>query len=493
MVLLAPIVTSCASKNRALTGDIKKLASQTAVYGLGTLLPRMLNFLLVPIQTRIFPKEDYASISELYAYAAFLNIIFLFGMETAFFRYANKENGNQHSVFQAAQTLVVFVSGFLTILILAFTPTLASALRANPSAIIWLALTLFIDALVAIPFARMRLQQKSKAFAVLKITNVLLLIAPNLYLAYLKKSAAAMPGIEFIFIVNALANAVFLLYFFKDLIQWRPLLSKELTPKMLSYSYPLVITGLAGMTNEMFSRISLDNWLPPDFYEGKTAKYMQGVFAACYKFSVFMSIAVQAFRFAAEPFFFSKAADKNSPALFARVNHYFVVITTVILVSISLNLGWLKYFVDAESWQGLNMVPILLLGYLFLGIYYNMSVWFKITDRTHYGTLITAAGAIITIGANYWLIPLYGIMGSSVATALCYFSMTVACYLTGQRYFPVPYSIAKDTLILTIGFTLALAFQKFAGDGLAWIMIGALVSGGLVLVVGRWLRKSIVD
>ena len=474
-----------------MSGELKKLASDTALYGLGTMLPRMLNFFLVPIQTRAFPTEDYAAISELYGYVAFLNIIFLFGMETAFFRFSNKEGANPERVFRITQTVVLLISSIFTVIFLLASSSITSVLHVpNARVIIWLALTLWVDAMVAIPFAQLRLHKKAKQFAIFKIVNITLLIGLNLYfISYFGSSL----GIEFVFLANFVANAVYLVFFFKELLAWRPLLDRQLTPQIFTYSYPLVIMGIAGTTNEMFSRIALDNWLPKDFYAGQTPKQVQGVFAGCYKFSVFMSIAVQAFRFASEPFFFSKASDKNSPALFAKVNHYFVLFACVIMVGICLNLDWLKYFVDQEYWSGLAIVPVLLLGNIFLGIYFNMAVWFKVTDNTHYGTMFTLIGAAVTILANYFLIPIYGIIGSSIATVLCYFSMTVFCYFIGQRYYPVPYSIGRDFLLL-IGAVSLVYLNAIIDIPNVWISIGirGLVSLALAGIVFFVVRKSFV-
>jgi O-antigen/teichoic acid export membrane protein len=476
-----------------LSGEIKKLASETVLYGLGTILPRMLNFLLVPLQTRVFPKEDYASISELYGYAAFLNIIFLFGMETAFFRFSNKAGAQPERIFRITQTVVLGISGAFTLLFLFFNPTLSTTFHvSNPNVIIWLALTLLVDAMVAIPFAQLRQRKQTRAFAIFKIINVTLLVGLNLYFLVYSRNPA--PGIEFVFIANFVANAAYLLFFYKDLLSWRPLFDKTITPEILTYSYPLVITGLAGTTNEMFSRIALNDWLPKNFYPGKTPEYMQGVFAACYKFSVFMSITVQAFRFAAEPFFFSKASDKNSPVLFARVNHYFVLLACVIMVGICLNLDWLKYYVDPESWDGLAIVPILLLGYIFLGIYFNMSVWFKVMDRTYYGTIITIIGAIVTIGFNYLLIPQYGIIGSSIATVVCYFSMTMLCYFFGQRFYPIPYSIGKDFLLVAGACAIVYLNMKIEIPNImVSIGVRAIASIAIAITAFLMVRKNIAQ
>lgn len=212
----------------------------------------------------------------------------------------------------------------------------------------------------------------------------------------------------------------------------------------MQYSYPIMLMGLAGMTNEMFSRLTLEWWLPIGFYPGQSSEYALGVFGACYKFAVLMNLAIQAFRYAAEPFFFSNAQDKNSPLLFARVNHYFIIVCCFILLAVSINLDILKYFLKREGyWEGMYIVPVLLLAYLFVGIYYNLSVWFKLTDKTYFGTIFTVGGAIITILANYILIPMYGYMGSSWATLICYSCMMIACYYVGQRYYPIPYPTGK--------------------------------------------------
>ena len=445
-----------------LTTEIKKLASETALYGVGTILPRMLNFFLVALHTRVFKEEDYGGISELYGYVAFANIIFLFGMETAFFRFSNKEGMDRQRIFQLTQTVVLIISSVLSIIFLIFYQQIAQGFSlADKSIVIWIVLTMLVDAAVAIPFAQMRSQKKAVRFVSYKLVNIALLIGLNFYL--LLYAGYESPGIGLVFLANFLANAVYLIFFFKSLISWKPIFDRKVSPQIFSYSYPLVFTGLAGMTNEMFSRIAIDNWLPNDFYPGKSSKYVQGIFSACYRFSVFMSLVVQAFRFAAEPFFFSKASDKNSPALFAKVNNYFILIACTCMVGICLNMEWIQYFIGPKYREGLaeglSIVPVLLMGYIFLGIYYNISAWFKVTDRTHVGTIITVFGAAITIGLNYWLIPLYGIMGSACVTLICYACMAALCYIIGQRYYPMPYSIGKD--IMTLIITTAIVWANY--------------------------------
>lgn len=445
---------------------ISKLAGETALYGLGSIVPRLLNFLLFPLHTRVFNPEDYGVVSYLYVFVAFLNIVYTFGMETAYFRFATKEGHDPKHVFNIAQTTVTGISMAISGLMIAFAEPIALGLSMPGKAhyIIWLAIILFIDGVVALPFAKLRLEKRPLRFALAKIINVLILVGLNLYFFVIspwlisgevtfdiKRLFEATQsehryGIGYVFLANLTANAFYLLYFVKTLWNWRPAFDKAVFRVMLIYAYPVMVTGLAGMTNEMFSRWTLEWWLPDNFYKGKNSMYAIGVFSAAYKYAVIMSLTIQAFRFAAEPFFFSNAQEKNSRELFARVNHFFVIVTSFILLAVTINLDLLKFLVGGESYyEGLAAVPILLAGYLFLGVYYNFSVWFKLTDKTYYGTFITLGGALITVSLNFLLIPLFGYMGSSWASLACYLGMATACYVLGQKHYPIPYKLAAGT------------------------------------------------
>jgi len=452
---------------------LRRLAGETALYGLGSILPRVLNFLLVPLHTiNMFGKAEYGQITKLYAFVGVINIVYMFGMETAFFRFATKPEADKQRIFNLSQTTVVFISLLLSIIFIVFSSPIASALTidAHPEFIIWLTLTMFVDALVAIPFARLRLEKKALVFAAAKIFNVLVLIGLNFY--FLKINFDPSIGIGYVFLANLIANSFFILFFFKIIITWRPAWDKDITPHMLSYAYPVMITGVAGMINEMFSRSMLDWWLPENFYSNTTREEAGGIFGACYKFAVFMNLGIQAFRYAAEPFFFSNAADKNSPALFAKVNHYFVIVCCVVLLGISINIDFIKlFFVGEEYWVGIGIVPVLLVAYLFLGVYYNMSVWFKLTNKTYYGTIITLIGVFITVAGNFILIPVAGYMGSSITAFLCYFTMAVVCYIIGQRYYPIPYSITKDLSYIIITYCIILTATNFSFANL-WVNLG---------------------
>lgn len=438
-------------------GKIHRLAGETVLYGLGSIVPRFLNFLLVYLHTDVFPPVEYGIITKVYAYVGVLNVIFLFGMETAYFRFASKSGASEKRIFDLAQTVVMIISSVLSAgLILTAVPIADTlSIPGREDIVIWLILLMFVDAVAAIPFARLRLHKKALRFAAGKLINIVILIGLNVY--FLKLSTTTQPDVSFVILANLVANAFYLLFFARTLLAWRPGFDKVVSPAMFSYAYPVMITGLAGMMNEMFSRITLDKWLPAGFYAGKSAEYAVGIFGACYKLAVLMNLAIQAFRYAAEPFFFSNASEKNSPQLFARVNHYFIIVCCVILLGVSINLDILKYFLaDPRYWVGLHIVPILLLAYLFLGVYYNFSVWFKLTDRTYYGTLTTFAGMVITIVGNYLLIPVAGYEGSAIAALLCYAGMTVLCYVLGQRFYPIPYKVTTGFIYIAV--TLAVVY-----------------------------------
>ncbi|MBT1704352.1 lipopolysaccharide biosynthesis protein [Chryseosolibacter indicus] len=474
-------------------GKLKRLAGETVLYGLGSILPRFLNFLLVTLHTDVFNPPEYGVITKLFSYVAVVNIIFLFGMETAYFRFSSKKDADEKRIFNLAQTVVVSISLVISIILVLFSYQISDLLLipGHEKLVIMLVAIMFIDAVVAIPFSRLRLQRKPTKFAIGKLINIAILIGLNLYLL---KFSGLKPDISFVFIANLVANAFYLVLFARILLQWRPAYDRSISPQMFSYAYPVMLTGLAGMTNEMFSRITLDKWLPENFYPSISKESALGIFGACYKFAVLMNLAIQAFRYAAEPFFFSQSNEKNSPQLFAKVNHYFILVCCILLFSVSINLDVLKFFLgQSEYWDGLYIVPILLLAYLFLGVYYNFSVWFKLTDRTYYGTLITIGGVIITIAGNYFLIPVAGYFGSSIATLLCYFAMMVACYLFGQKYYPIPYSIGKDFSYIVLTVVLIYLINSLAiADGAIGVVVHLTLAVFYVAAIFLLKRKDLV-
>ena len=441
---------------------LKSLAGDTLLYGLGNMVPRLLNFLLFPLHTKFFDTEAYGVLTYLMSAVALLMVIYSFGMETAYFRFSTK-TGDENKTFRQAQTVVVLISILLSVGILLVNQPIALYMGVDnhPEWIVWLVLIMLIDSLVIIPFARLRLQKKPIQFSIYKISNVVILTGLNFYFLYFNFDSAT--GIGFIILANLIANAFYLLFFAKTLLSWRPAWDKAISLNMIQYAYPIMLTGLAGMTNEFFSRLALKEWLPVGFYPGKTSEHAEGVLGASYKFAVFMNLAVQAFRMAAEPFFFQQAKDKNSPKLFAAINHYFILVCCVVLVGVGINTDALKFiFLNRESyWEGLTIVPPLLLGYLLLGVYYNFSVWFKLTDKTYVGTITTLIGLLITLVGNYFLIPIMGYEGSAWTSLLCYGTMAIICYWWGRTHYPIPYPILKDVFYLLASFFLVYLIKNY--------------------------------
>jgi O-antigen/teichoic acid export membrane protein len=471
-------------------GKLKRLAGETVLYGFGSIIPRFLNFLLVRLHTDVFGAEQFGVITKLFAYVAVINTIFTFGMETAYFRFANKEGADEKKIFNITQTVVLVISGISSLMLILFAQPVAAYLNipTRPDIVIWLVLLMFIDAAVSLPFARLRFYKKAFRFAVGRLMNVAILIFLNIF--FLKLMEAETRDVGYVVLANLIANAFYIFFVAPSFLNWRPAYDKEITPAVMQYSFPILLTGLAGMTNEMFSRISLEKWLPPGFYEGKSNDYALGIFGGAYKFAMLMNLGIQAFRYAAEPFFFASSSEKNSPQLFARINHYFVIVCCFVLLGVSINLDILKHFLKRpEFWEGLHLVPILLLAYLFLGIYYNFSAWFKLSDKTYFGTIITVIGAIITIAGNYLMIPVWGYDGSAWAALACYVSMAVLCYLYGQKYYPIPYDITKLAayIIITTFICYAVNYVSISNQWLAtsFHFIVMVVYVGVVYLIER--------
>jgi O-antigen/teichoic acid export membrane protein len=470
---------------------LTRLASETAIYGLGTIVPRLINYFLVIPHTRIFNAEAYGVITNLYAYAGFLNVIFLFGMETAFFRFASKPGASVDRVFRLAQTIVLAIALPVSGLLLLNAEALAQAweIPGHAEYIQYLVAIILIDAVVAIPFARWRQEKRALLFSATKIINVLVLVGLNYLFLYFLFDPTI--GVGYVLLANLIANALFLLFQFRNVFTWRPAWDRTMSPSMIRYAYPVMLMGVAGMTNELFSRISIQWWWPPNF-KGQSAQYALGVFGACYKYAVFMNLVVMAFRYAAEPFFFSQASDKKSPDLFARINHYFVIAGAFIVLAVTINLDLLKFMLgSSEYYEGLDIVAILLVGYLFMGVYYNFSVWFKVTDRTHFGTWFTVGGALLTVVGNYVLIPVAGYYGSAWVTLLSSACMMMACYAFGQRYYPIPYKLIGGLAYLGLALALIFIAQQVSISSQVWAtLFHSLLCAFFVGIVYIFERKE---
>lgn len=432
---------------------LKKLASQTAIYGVSSIVGRFLNYLLVPLYTRVFDTSAYGVVSEFYAYTGFITVLLTFGMETGYFRFSKSEDENK-----TYATALIFLSGLsavFAVVVFVFSPQMGTALHYadHLEYFRWFGLLLAFDTIGAIPFARLRNENKPIPFAGIKLVEIAVNIGLNIFFLVLCRSAYYHSsdsifarlydptiGIGYIFIANLASSAVKLLLLSPQLRDIGYGFDRVIFNKLLAYSMPMVLIGLAGVTNEMLDRAMLPHYLSGTIAERRE---QTGIYGGCYKLSILMSLFIQAFRFAAEPFFFSHAHRADSKRTIADVMTWFVIFCCFIFLMVTLYLDFWAKMVGPAFRVGLPIVPILLLANLFLGIYTTLSVWYKLTDRTMLGAYVSIGGAGITILLNILLIPTMGYMGSAWATLVCYVLMAVVSYILGQRYYPVPYELAK--------------------------------------------------
>ncbi|MFC0264743.1 oligosaccharide flippase family protein [Fontibacter flavus] len=457
-------------------GQLKKLAGQTAIYGISSIIGKTINFLLLPIYTAYLDKESLGSFTAIYAFIAFLNILFTYGMETTYFRFATGKGLDPQKVYAQIQSLLITSALSMGAIIYLSSASLATWLgyEGQEHLFRWMAWILVIDAVLAIPYAKLRKENKALQFALTKLANILLNVGFNIFFivfCFHVWSGDIFPvlkdligiiykpnwGVDYILLSNLIANALMVPWLFKLSGKFTFGIEKAVIKPMWHYAVPLLFMGLAGVTNEVFSRGLFEYLLPDNFYEGLSSREAGGVFGANFKLAIFMNLVIQAFKYAAEPFFFNQSTDKNSPELFAKVMHAFVIFCSTLMVLISVNLDILgKIFLrDPGYWEALNIVPVLLMGYLFLGIYFNLSIWFKLTDQTKYSFYITLLGAIVTVLVIFLLVPVFGYMGAALSTLASYFIMSVVCYWYGQKYFPIPYQLSKGLFYLFLGFSLS--------------------------------------
>lgn len=452
--------------------NLKKLAGQTAIYGLSSILGRSINFLLIIIYTAYLNTEALGAFTGIYALVGFLNILFTYGMETAFFRFSTGKNLDSTKVYHCTQSLLISSTLVLGSTLFLAAPWLAEVMNYSGQAYLfrWVALILSFDAVLAIPFAKLRLENRAFAFAGAKLINILLNVLFNLLLIVWIPEAIKSGmlesgflgfnpdwGIEYILLSNLLANGLIIPYVWWKAGFFRFSLEKEITRPMWNYSLPLLFMGLAGVTNELVSRLLFEYVLPLNYFPGLNSREAAGVFGANFKLAILMNLVIQAFKYAAEPFFFKQSNHKDSPLLYARVMHAFIIFCTVLMIAISVNLDWIgPLFLKGEEYsKAYFIVPMLLMGYLLLGVYFNLSIWFKITDKTNYSFWITLIGALVSVAVIVFLVPILGFLGGALSTLSCYLIMTLICFIFGQKYYPIPYQTGKAVLYLFFGFGLS--------------------------------------
>jgi O-antigen/teichoic acid export membrane protein len=453
---------------------IKKLAGQTFWYGFSNIFGRFLNYLLTPILTNIFASEKYGDISILFATAAFLNIIYTYGMETSYFRFNNQFPEKQ--VYNTASTSILVTTVLFTFLLMLPVSSIASYMKIgnHPEYVKWVLWIVALDTLAVLPFSKLRYEGRPRKFAAIKIANIMINVGLVIFFLvfckgqYEKKAdnlwaVLYNPSIDlgYVFIANLVASAITLLLLWKEFFSFHITFDKKLLKEILIYSAPLVIVGFGGMVNE-----TIDRFMIVHRYQGTVAeaKSANGIYSANYKLAVLIVLFIQAFRMGAEPFFFKEAKGENAPRTYARVMKFFVITCCLCFLGVTLFLDFWKHFMGVrrhpEYLQGLMVVPILMLAKICLGVYYNLSIWYKLTNKNLIGAYITLGGALITIIFNYFFIPKWGFTACAIATVLCYGFMMVMSYHLGQKYYPVPYAWKKLTAYVIICILLFLVHQS---------------------------------
>ena len=432
---------------------LKRLASQTAIYGVSSVLGRFLNYLLVPLFTYTFAPAEYGVVAEFYAYMGFLAVLLVFGLETGYFRFRSGGERPPAVVYATVLRFLILSNSAFLLAMVVFSQPLAEILRYpdRPELIWWSAAILALDSIGAAAFARLRAEERPVRFAVVKLVEIGTNIGLAVFFILLCRRAFESDpqsllgrlwdpaiGVGYVFIANLAASGLKLALLTPQLRDGLRGFDATLFGRMIRYSLPMVIIGLAGIVNEMLDRAALKYLLP---YDNETNMAQLGIYSACYKLSILMTLFIQAFRYAGEPFFFAHAKESNARNTYALVLTWFVIFCVFIFLLVTLFLDIFQYFVGSAYREGLHVVPVLLLANLLLGVYVNLSIWYKLTDRTLMGAYVSVAGAVITVILLVTLVPRWGFAGAAWAHLACYGFMVTASYLLGRRFYPVPYDL----------------------------------------------------
>ena len=447
----------------------------------------MMSFLLLPLYTGVLATSGYGEVSIIFAWFAIFNVILAYGMETAFFRFYHSK---EHKIKVVTTSLLSIVGSTLLFVVLALTlqDFMASATGIDAEYIRYTIFIIALDALVIIPFAWLRANERPMRYAIIKILNVgvnlglnifFLLVLPSMVENNPDSSFAALYKenfeVSYIFISNLIASGLTLVLMANLYIRKDYVFDTDLWKRMMKYAWPVLVAGIAFTINEVFDRILLENLLPEDIAKSEVGKY-----SACYKLGLFMTLFATAFRMGIEPFFFSHAGSENPQRAYAQITNYFVVLGSIILLAVIVFADVLKvlFVQNKDYWDAMAIVPPIILASFFLGIYHNLSVWYKVTDRTRYGAFISVVGALVTIGVNVVFIPSIGYMASAIATLMAYGTMMALSYYLGKSRYPVPYNFRKITFYLGVSILFSvLSFYVFDRS----LIIGILL---LILFLG---------
>jgi O-antigen/teichoic acid export membrane protein len=455
--------------------NLKSLAKDTAIYGLSSIVGRFLNYLLVPLYTHYMPKEsgDYGISTNVYAYTALILVLLTFGMETTLFRFANDEKAKPDTVFTTAFATVGSLTVLFLLLVFGFITPISSALgyAGHPEYLTMMAVVVALDALQAIPFCYLRFQKRAVRFASLKLLFILLNIGLNLlYFVWLGKTS-----VFYVFFINLLCTAFITLFFIPDLFRIRWHFDGQLLRQMLSYSWPILILGIAGILNQVADKI-LFPLVYPDEAE---ANVQLGVYGGCVKIAMIMAMITQAFRFAYEPIVFAKNKDADKTEYYASAMKYFLIFTLLAFLCV---VGWmplLQYIIGEDYREGLGVVPIVMVAEIMMGVYFNLSFWYKLIDKTIYGAWFSLAGCAVLFLVNILFIPEYGYWACAWGGVAGYGTAMVLSYIVGQQKNPIPYPM-KDIAVYVLAAACAFCVMYFTGSRLPeW---GALAVNTVLIV-----------
>ena len=468
--------------------NLKSLAKDTAIYGLSSIVARFINYLLVPIQTARFAASggEYGIITNVYAYVSLLIILLTFGMETTFFRFMSKEGEDPKKVYSTTLTMVMMTSLISSLLVLLFLHPIAAAAgyADHPEYVGVMFVTVAIDAFMAIPFAYLRYLHKPVKFAMLKIINILLNIALNiLYLIVLPALKLNLFGIydelftldvAFVFYINLFCTVATLLMLWKEWGTERFKIDKAVCKRMLSYTWPLLVMGLAGQLNQAASQI-----LFPYLFDGskEAAREQLGIYGACIKIAMIMVMITQAFRFAYEPFVFGKSRDKDNRETYAQAMKYYLIFTLLAFLVVMGYLNILKHIIGESYWEGLKVVPIVMAAEIMFGVFFNLSFWYKLTDRTIWGAYFSGIGAVVLIAIDILLIPQYSYMACAWAGFAAYATSMLLSYFIGQRYYPIAYPL-KDMALYVL---CAACFFGLMQVSRHWTLVGEVTFNTMLI------------
>ena len=462
---------------------MKSLAKDTAIYGLSSIIGKFLNYLLVPLYTYVLARtDDYGIVTNLYAWTALLLVILTYGMETGFFRFANREDYDAKSVYKTAFLTLLSTSTLFALFVVLFQQPIANFLgyADHSEFIAMMAVTVALDAFACIPFAYLRYQKKPLVFAALKLLFVVLNIGFNiLFLVILGKN-----DVFYVFLSNILATTIQTLCLMPFTLPKGGRFDGSVLRDMLRYSLPLLVLGVAGIMNQTLDRI-----LFPYLYTGADAQAQLGIYGACFKVAMVMMMFTQAFRYAYEPFVFAKHKDRQSVEAYADAMKYYIIFSYLILLGVIFYLDIFRYIVSSAYWEGLKIVPVVLWTYVFQGIYFNLSFWYKLTDETQWGAWFSLIGLAITLILQIVGVPIIGYWASCGSSLVCYFVIMTLSYLIGQRKAPIPYDLKRigQYTVLTIGL-LAIYYALrlyYISNTWALMGIGTILIGIYLIVLTR--------